>query len=88
MGRRYDIDWRPIEDDYRVGQLSVRMLSTKYGVAPSSITRRAKSRGWSRGDLRRFVRELTRAKLRNDIAEESRIFERYHAYIAVAPMRE
>jgi hypothetical protein len=67
MGRRNDIDWEAIERDFRAGQLSVREIGAKHGVAPSSITRRADKdeaagRPWTR-DLTGAVQARTKEKL-------------------------
>lgn len=88
MARRNNINWAAIEADYRVGQLTVRMLASKHGVAPSSITRRAKRNAWRKGDLKVFVRQLTRAMLNADRIEEARISNRIKEYTAREPGRE
>ena len=67
-GQRRAINWLAIEHDYRIGQLSIRMMATKHRVAPSSITRRAKRRRWRRRDLAGFVRKLTFALVDRDVA--------------------
>lgn len=67
MGRRNDIDWEAIERDFRAGQLSVREIGAKHGVAASSITRRADrdealGKPWTR-DLTGAVQARTKEKL-------------------------
>lgn len=61
-GPRNDVDWQAIERDYRLGQLTVREIARRYGVAPSSITRRAEKETWPR-DLTDVIRAKTRAEL-------------------------
>ena len=56
------LDWELIEKEYRTAQLSVNQLATKYGLACSTITRRAKKEGWIR-DLSDEVSTKTRAAL-------------------------
>lgn len=59
-GRKEQIDWEAIERDYRLGQLSVRELSRRHEVEPSTITRRAKKEAWVR-DLTEEIKQRTRA---------------------------
>lgn len=59
-------DWPLIEADYRVGQLSVREMETKYGVDDAQIVRHMKKKGITR-DLAVQVRAATSASL---IAQE------------------
>lgn len=59
MARR-KIDWDRIEAEYRVGQLTVRELGEKHGVAFESISRHMKKRGIER-DLTDQVRAATKA---------------------------
>jgi hypothetical protein len=88
MSRRSDINWVAVETEYRIGQLTIRMLSFKYGVAASSITRRAKRKGWRRRDLVRFIRELGRAKLCNDSRREQTVENELQSYLRQFPYRE
>lgn len=81
MGRRYDINWGLVEIDYRMLPLSIRALARKHGVAPSSITRRAKRRRWRRHDLTKYVNRLSYAKAAGDLAREQRIWQEYNAYL-------
>jgi len=55
-------DWEAIEKEYRLGQLTVREIARRHGIAPSSITRKAEKLGWAR-DLTEEVRAKTRAAL-------------------------
>lgn len=61
-GKRPDVDWAAIERDYRVGQLTVREIARQYGIAASSITRRAEKNGWAR-DFSDEIRAKTQAAL-------------------------
>lgn len=88
MGRRYDIDWGLIEIDYRLLPLSIRLLAEKHGVSPSSITRRAKRRGWRRRDLIRYVNRLALAQANCDTESEQRIWQEFDAYMEGARCRE
>lgn len=62
MARRSDIDWEAIERDYISGLLTVREISSKHSVDPSSITYRVKKFGWSR-DLSEAIKKRTKAKI-------------------------
>lgn len=62
MARRSDIDWDAIERDYRIGKLTLKELAAKHGVAESSISLKAKQRGWTR-DLTEAVKLATKAAL-------------------------
>jgi hypothetical protein len=55
MSRRSDIDWGPIEVEFRVGAMPIRQIARKYGVADSNLRRRATQEGWTRdaGDAAR-----------------------------------
>jgi hypothetical protein len=44
------VDWASIEKEYRTGQASMRALANKYRINVSSISRRAKRRGWAQGN--------------------------------------
>ncbi len=69
---RKQMDWEAIERDYRMGQLSLRALASKYETTPSTISRRAKRDGWVQ-DASAEVRERTRAAL---LVNEERNTER------------
>lgn len=55
-------DWETIEKDYRLGQLSIRAISDKYGVSHCSIIKNAKKYGWTR-NLCKQVNDLTQLGL-------------------------
>ena len=55
-------DWELIENEYRIGQLTVRQMADKHGVNKTTITDRAKKHGWTR-DLSEAVRVATKAAL-------------------------
>ena len=57
-----DIDWSPIEADYRIGKMSVKAIAAKHGVAYSGVRRRAEEHGWTQ-DLTPVVQAATRAEL-------------------------
>lgn len=59
---RKRMDWEAIERDYRTGQFTLRELSTKQGVAHTTISRRAEREGWTK-DLAEAVRLATSASL-------------------------
>ncbi len=61
-------DWDLVERDYRLGQLSVRQIAGKYGVAVSTVVRRAKNGAWVR-DLSEKVRIATEARLAEEAAK-------------------
>lgn len=61
-GRKEQIDWEAIERDYRLGQLSIRELARRFGIEPSTITRKAAKDAWVR-DLSQEVKARTRAGL-------------------------
>lgn len=62
MGRRSDIDWEAINREYVAGQLTIRQIADRHGVAPSAITRKAKALGWER-NLGDAIKERTKAKI-------------------------
>jgi len=62
MARRSDIDWESLQRDYRIGLLSIQMLSEKYSVNRVSISRKAKSESWTR-DLSEQVQAAAQAKV-------------------------
>lgn len=62
-------DWELIENEYRIGQLTIRQLADKHKVATSSITRRAAKHGWTR-DLSAAVQAETRARLVSESADK------------------
>jgi uncharacterized protein YjcR len=64
-GRRSDIDWEEVSNDYRIGRLTLKQIAIKYGCAVSSITLKAKKLGWSR-DLTESVKVATKAALIED----------------------
>lgn len=55
-------DWEAIHREYCVGQKSARTLGDQYGIAPSTITRKAKKEGWIQ-DKTDEVRQRTKAGL-------------------------
>lgn len=62
MGRRSDIDWEAINREYVAGQLTIRQIADRHGVAPSAITRKAKALEWER-NLGDAIKERTKAKI-------------------------
>lgn len=70
MARRSDIDWEMIERDYRIGQLTIRMMEEKYRIDKTTISRRAKKDSWSR-DLTEQVRLATQAKVTAAVVENA-----------------
>ena len=55
MTEETQIDWFPIEADYRAGLLSLRQIGTKHDVNHIKIVRKAKLEGWTR-DLTARIR--------------------------------
>lgn len=62
MARRNDIDWEKVERLYIAGQLTIRQIAEECGIAPYSITQKAKKLGWVR-NLNSAIKELTKAKI-------------------------
>lgn len=58
-------DWDAIEKEYRMGQKSLRTLSSEFGPTPAGISKHAKSHGWVQ-DKTHEVRSKTRAALLTD----------------------
>lgn len=83
MGKqaRPPIDWAAVELDYRTGRFTDRVLSTKYGAAHTTISRRAKRDGWQR-DLAEAVAQRTRELLK--AAEEEQTILRLRMATAKA----
>ncbi len=49
MGRRSKedaLDWVAIERHYRIGKRSIKQLAADYGTHPTTISRKAKDKGW------------------------------------------
>ena len=59
---RRQIDWEAIEQEYRVGQMSVREIGRKHGVNAGTIVKKAKKCEWIQ-DLSEKVRRETAARL-------------------------
>lgn len=59
---RKTYDWDAIEKEYRLGQKSLRTLSTEFGPSPGAISKRAKKYGWTQ-DKTKEVLQKTRAAL-------------------------
>lgn len=81
MGMRAGIDWEAIKILYRQNQLSIRQIADAHGIAPSSLTRRAKKESWPR-DLSEVIRvEVQQAMIERAAASEE---ERHQAAEAAA----
>lgn len=63
MAQRGKTDWAAVERDYISTDTSLRKLAARYGVAPTTITRKAKNEHWSE------KRERYAAKMRAAQAE-------------------
>lgn len=74
MGRRSDIDWEAVERLYVAGQLTIRQIADQCGIAPYTLTAKAKKLGWVR-DLSDAISARTKAKISqidvNALIEES-----------------
>ena len=55
-------DWEAIHAEYRVDQLSIRMIGKVYDISDTAIRKRAKRDGWKR-DLGAEVRAEIRRRL-------------------------
>ncbi|MEO5368521.1 MAG: hypothetical protein H7833_00435 [Magnetococcus sp. DMHC-1] len=55
-------DWDQIEQEYRLGQRSIRQIGIQYNIPESSIRKKAKERGWQR-DLSARTNATIRAKV-------------------------
>lgn len=62
MKPKKQIDWIGIENEYRVGVFSVRMIGKLYGVSHVAIVKKAKKEHWQH-DLAERVRQRTMGKL-------------------------
>lgn len=62
MARRSDIDWEAVERDYRLGILTLKQISDKFGISDSQLRAKAKKLGWER-DLSKDVRSAAKAKV-------------------------
>lgn len=60
--RKKTHDWERIERDYRLGQKSLRTIAGEHGLNASTISRRAKKKGWVQ-DKSQEVRERTSAAI-------------------------
>jgi hypothetical protein len=61
-GLRKPVDWEAVQNDYRAGIKSLRMMSSEYGISHVSIKKRADREGWSR-DLVARIKVATQAGL-------------------------
>lgn len=68
-------DWPAIESEYRVGQLSNRMIAEKHGVSEGMIRKKAKAQGWLK-DLTDKVRREVRTQLVRDSVRTPHVSER------------
>lgn len=59
-----NIDWFPVEKDYRAGLLSVSSIAQKHGVSTAGINKRVVRDGWVR-DLRGKVKDAAIDKMHN-----------------------
>lgn len=68
MAAKRQIDWEKIEEQFRVGKLSIRAIAAEHGITEGAIRRRARETGWQRDlsdKVRRAVRrELVRSSVR------------------------
>jgi hypothetical protein len=62
VSRAKNVDWRPIEDAYRVGLRSLRHIADEHGVAPSAILKHCNKFGITR-DLKARIAAATQAKV-------------------------
>ena len=68
---RRRVDWESIEKEYRAGQLSNVEIGKRYGVAESTIRKRAKKHGWTKA-LARVVREGIQEEMVRENVREAR----------------
>lgn len=68
MPKRKKTDWEGLEREYRIGQKTLKALSTEFDIHSSNICRRAKKCGWTQ-DKSEEVRRRTSAAL---IAQRNR----------------
>jgi hypothetical protein len=61
-GLRKPVDWEAIQNDYRVGIKSLRMMACEYGISHVAIKKRADREGWSR-DLVAKIKVSTQTRL-------------------------
>lgn len=62
MSKRKKYDWGAIEREYRLGQKSLRAISSEFGPTPGAISKRAKKGEWIQ-DRSDEVRQKTKAAL-------------------------
>lgn len=75
MNEKMKTDWPAIEAEYRVGQLSNRMIAEKHGVSEGMIRKKAKAQGWLK-DLTDKVRREVRTQLVRDSVRTPNVSER------------
>lgn len=69
MGRRSDIDWEKVERLYVAGQLTIRQIAEECGIAPYSVTTKAKEKGWKK-NVAEEIKQRTKEKIAQiDVAE-------------------
>ncbi|SFO21713.1 hypothetical protein SAMN05216386_2972 [Nitrosospira briensis] len=61
-GLKKPVDWEAIQNDYRAGIKSLRIMASEYGISHVSIKKRADKEGWSK-DLVAKIKVATQARL-------------------------
>ena len=61
-GLRKAVDWEAIQNDYRAGIKSLRMMASEYGISHVAIKKRADKEGWGR-DLVTKIKVAKQARL-------------------------
>lgn len=69
-GPRRDVDWFLIRKEFEDTQHSITQIGERFGVAHTSIMRRAKKEGWIRGGLPAAIEAATERELIKRVGEE------------------
>jgi hypothetical protein len=79
-----DVDWAAVEADFTAGALAWPAMVRKHGVSQSTVERRARREGWTRGGRARLVAERIaagKAKAGTGQAELGRTVTRLHRLV-------
>ena len=68
MGKRKAIDWEAVETEYRLGQKSLRVIASIFGITAGAISKKAKKQNWYQ-DKTKEVQQKTKAALLKETSD-------------------
>lgn len=63
------IDWEKVEEDYRIGRDSLRVIAARYNLTEGAIRKRANTHNWQR-DLRNKINQRATAIMQREAAKQ------------------